>query len=523
MQKTVIAGNRSNYYKQSVAKAKPDPKRPFVSNPIVKQATATIPKTNKPPPVSPPNVKPNKRKEFALTDAIPMRSTSVIFSELQPFMDQMLDLSEKQLKVYIYSTPGGIFNPSKDYWIPDHFHIEFLIPQYIRKAGLATNNPEEADYFLIEHNFSACYFYIKKTMPPFRNNPLDPSFQGHLDFIINNQHLKPIMENVERLPYLKKNGGADHLFIVAYDFGPYEHMPSGLRQNFDKLRHATMIMNFNVADSTWKKSRYNRDPSLDLVVPQLHKWKPYLALQPQNSSRCIDTIFTGAYHNNGPFSKGLRYKLEHQESDDEVYFESTSPSADSHFPSQSVFTLCPAGWAPWSLRLYDAISHLSIPVILANGAVEPFEKFLNWKLFTVKFNTDGITGVVRNETKASSNAFFAPSRSELLSSLHEKAEQHRRWMKAQTSAGNKNYRRVNANSSYLSEKWNFVREASEWLHWHEKDKRKVPFKKNIWRLLVLDLWCRVQVRYLKGGKSVENDMAKFCDRPDSVIARESYW
>ena len=501
------ANARTNSYSRlSIGKVKPHAKHGRTSDPV------------------PPPAKLSKRKEFAITDSVPMTSTSIIFSELHPFMEQMLDWSEKELKVFIYPIPKGIFIPSKNDWIPDHFHIEFLIPNYIRKAGLTTDNPKEADYFLIEHRFSAGYFNVKKTTPPYRNNPLDRNFQGNLDSIIYTHHMKPIMENVERLPYLKKNNGTDHLFIVACDFGPYEYLPSGLRQTFDKLKHASIIMNFNLANSSWKKSRYDHDSSLDLVVPQFHHWEPHLSLQPPNTSRCIDTIFTGTTHNNGPFSNGLRYKLEHLESDDEYSFESASLNTDSHFPSQSVFTLCPAGWAPWSLRLYDAISHLSIPVILINGAVEPFEKFLNWKLFTVKFNTDGLLGIVRNGTKLLSEG-YSPNRSELLSNLHERSEQHRRWIKANKNMDNKqNYRQVSANStSYLTQKWNFVREASEWLHWKETDKKGVSYKKNIWRLLVLDLWCRAKVRYFKDGKSIDKNIIQFCDRPDSTIAHESYW
>lgn len=47
------------------------------------------------------------------------------------------------------------------------------------------------------------------------------------------------------------------------------------------------------------------------------------------------------------------------------------------------FALCPTGYQPWSVRLYDAIMHDVVPVILANGIIEPFEKFLSWESFTV--------------------------------------------------------------------------------------------------------------------------------------------
>ena len=37
------------------------------------------------------------------------------------------------------------------------------------------------------------------------------------------------------------------------------------------------------------------------------------------------------------------------------------------------FALCPAAWACWSSRMYHAIDRLVVPVVMANGAIQPFE------------------------------------------------------------------------------------------------------------------------------------------------------
>jgi hypothetical protein len=39
---------------------------------------------------------------------------------------------------------------------------------------------------------------------------------------------------------------------------------------------------------------------------------------------------------------------------------------------------CPSGAGCWSLRLYDALTTLTIPIILSDGAVLPFERYLSW-------------------------------------------------------------------------------------------------------------------------------------------------
>ena len=50
------------------------------------------------------------------------------------------------------------------------------------------------------------------------------------------------------------------------------------------------------------------------------------------------------------------------------------------------YSLCPAGWACWSLRLFDAIDRLSVPVVMADDIIQPFEDFLPYASFTEHVN-----------------------------------------------------------------------------------------------------------------------------------------
>ena len=52
------------------------------------------------------------------------------------------------------------------------------------------------------------------------------------------------------------------------------------------------------------------------------------------------------------------------------------------------FALCPAAWACWSSRLYHAIDSVVVPVIMANGAIQPFEDVLDWRSFSVTLDTE---------------------------------------------------------------------------------------------------------------------------------------
>ncbi|CAF4278367.1 unnamed protein product [Rotaria magnacalcarata] len=75
---------------------------------------------------------------------------------------------------------------------------------------------------------------------------------------------------------------------------------------------------------------------------------------------------------------------------------------DGHVPMQeylesimsSVFFLCPEGYSPWSPRIYEAINLGSIPLILADGIVLPFERFIPWRSFSLKLNVSNVYNIL---------------------------------------------------------------------------------------------------------------------------------
>jgi len=52
-------------------------------------------------------------------------------------------------------------------------------------------------------------------------------------------------------------------------------------------------------------------------------------------------------------------------------------------PSQSTFTLCPRGIAPWSFRLFESILCGSIPIIMSDSYIKPFPEFIPWDTFSI--------------------------------------------------------------------------------------------------------------------------------------------
>jgi hypothetical protein len=54
------------------------------------------------------------------------------------------------------------------------------------------------------------------------------------------------------------------------------------------------------------------------------------------------------------------------------------------FTQNSTFTLCPAGWARWSFRLFESIHDGSIPVILSDYYQLPFDGAVHWSDFSLR-------------------------------------------------------------------------------------------------------------------------------------------
>ena len=151
--------------------------------------------------------------------------------------------------------------------------------------------------------------------------------------------------------------------------------------------------------------------------------------------------------------------------------------------------------------------HFTIPVILSNGIILPFEKFLNWKSFTIKMNTNNIS---TSDMSFFENLHIFRNNLYLLNgnnnSIYNNDEIHKNIKNRHNNADK--IIDINKNS-YIYKKIKNVYYASEWFHW---DMTK---KKNIWKLLILEIFCKS-----KRGK----DMIRICSRkPTSAISNSEYW
>ena len=408
---------------------------------------------------------------------------NIFHSDIGPSLMKMIHKAESELKFYIYPLPESVSFSSipTDYGCLPHFRAEYMIIDFLRSANFVTDNPEVADFFLIPHNISCLYAYA------FENSPDIIKLYGSnknltvgtwIERFAVNRHLKVILNSViHDYPFFNRSYGNDHMFITTYDNFPYDFpfVRSHLVRLMSLLSNATCLMNTGLVREKYHLIRNfgTRKEGRDMTIPPFYSWLPrsnnsYLL----SNSRKFDSFFKGitTFERDGAVSHGIRPLLGMRQ--DDVKFRYFSSSLQASFTvSDSYFCLCPGGLAPWSVRLYDAIHHLCIPVILATGGTHPFETFLNWTSFSEEINTDLFFG---------NHELTKRMRSKFLMSMHVKADQHRKFVEDNRSH----------DVSYIYKKLQFISEASSWLHWQYLNSDGVVNKKSIWRLLILELWCR---------------------------------
>eukprot|EP01041_Mallomonas_annulata_P002198 gene2198-4276_t len=297
--------------------------------------------------------------------------------------------AEKGLKIFIYKKPSIEVGPN-NVTAPclDDFLPESRIPAYIRNSTIYTTNPDEANLFLIKNDFSYLFVCGIANQPHLSLNIFR---EEH----IYKRHLMVIMNNItHNYPYFNRSGNSDHLFIYTFDMGPFcQKLHESFGNVFSKLQNVTFLQNFGHIGPARDGSNCVRPPGTDIILPQYHSWTPHHLATHFVPSKTIDSFFVVSYSNISFCSTNIRVVLRavgHNATYRLFNAEHRSNDGKSAI-TDSYFALCPAGYAPWSRRVYEALLKNSIPVILPNGIVEPFERYLDLTKFSVKFNTDYIS------------------------------------------------------------------------------------------------------------------------------------
>ena len=156
------------------------------------------------------------------------------FDGSEEALQQVLARAEAELKIFVYPIPPDIRRcnmygdgPSSGGGFPKNpfgsrhremFSMEQRLPAYLRT--LATSNPDEADVFVIDHEWMC--LRVGNEEHARKSHWADAARDRFSGDLIAKEHMLPVFKHVvERYPYFNRSGGRDHFLTMVYDNGPF--------------------------------------------------------------------------------------------------------------------------------------------------------------------------------------------------------------------------------------------------------------------------------------------------------------
>ncbi|KAG0259431.1 hypothetical protein BG011_002643 [Mortierella polycephala] len=291
-------------------------------------------------------------------------------------------------KIYVYPDDArmGEFQVSGIEGVGTNYMSEQILLSQLRDKSsdvyrnYVTEKPEEADFFYIPFlgakYLTYCWF--------------GKGIKGDCD--VDELYVKPMMRHIqEDYPYWNRTFGRDHIITHPMDSTSLYYNARHTMQN------ATFLT--TIGDKRVKFTNEGRARRYDdIVIPSstallhLAKFNPldYVTEDghPKKGSRDVFVIFGGLYKDVKPadeYSGGIRSlirALEHQYGY-KVAAHWESPDY-SNLLSRAKYGLAPQGWTLDTTRIWEYIAFGVVPVVIADGIVEPFEDDLDWDSFIVR-------------------------------------------------------------------------------------------------------------------------------------------
>lgn len=320
-------------------------------------------------------------------------------------------LKNKNFKIYVYDLPEK-FNTQvlRESWRCGHhmFAAEVAFHKYLLGSAQRTLDPTKASLFYIP-------VYTTCKCTSFAGNGPDPWFGRNL--------MTEVINHVSTTyPYWNKKQGRDHVVAATHDYGAcYDYLrpnakkigmvselknaiilstlgDRNLKECYNPRNHITIPTFLPVAALGGKRMRADWTKAVGVTL-SLKEDDPHFF---DDSKRDRPCFFWGALewtdargNVDNSYSHGIRQELQRQYKDDS-YFTLKHVTRDgdgklgiveyAKHLKRSVFCLAPAGFAPWSARIYEAIHYGCIPVIIADTIILPFDDQLNWKDFSIKIS-----------------------------------------------------------------------------------------------------------------------------------------
>ncbi|KAF8976956.1 hypothetical protein BGZ46_007812 [Entomortierella lignicola] len=338
------------------------------------------------------NIKSSRR-----VDKNPTRYSPILLEPLPPIKSKFswppnLDKLLCRPKIYVYPDPPAIMEvytkvpPVHTPYISERILLEQLRdPNSSAYKNYITLDPEEADFFYIPflgaRYLNHCWFILGEKD----------------DCDVDEKYVLPMMHYIQKeLPYWNRTFGENHL--MAHPMGRSSHY----YKTKDMMENATFLTSIGdlrpIGPSVVGSRRQK-----NIVIPSataildLAKVDPlqYLTSQghPRQKRRDIFVLFGGRYNDvkpNDVYSAGFRSLLHNGFDKQADYVISAGWETEKYMKllSRARFGLAPMGHTLDTTRLWEYLAFGVVPVIIADGIIEPFEDDIDWRSFSVRIARD---------------------------------------------------------------------------------------------------------------------------------------
>ncbi|KAF9348235.1 hypothetical protein BGX26_000330 [Mortierella sp. AD094] len=330
-------------------------------------------------------------------DKNPTRYSPILLEPLPPLKSRLswppnLDKLLCRPKIYVYPDPPAIKElytkvpPVHTPYISERILLEQLRdPDSSAYKNYVTLDPEEADFFYIPflgaRYLNHCWFILREKD----------------DCDVDELYVLPMMRYIQQvLPYWNRTLGQDHL--MAHPMGRSSHY----YQSKDVMENATFLTTIgdlrpigpSVVGSRRQKNIVVPSAStiLDLVKADPMQ---YLTSEghPRHKRRDIFVLFGGRYSDVQPddvYSAGIRSLLLNGFDRQADYVISAGWESDKYMKllSRARYGLAPMGHTLDTNRVWEYLAFGVVPVIIADGIIEPFEDDIDWNSFSVRIARD---------------------------------------------------------------------------------------------------------------------------------------
>ena len=359
------------------------------------------------------------------------------FMDAERKLLNMKEYVERPLRIYMYNKSSiypqnSSFSLSQFNWAnlikayrmyaPEYFLQEYFQekrPKSHQQFQIITD-PLLADYYFIPTDLM--YFYCRSAS----NNMTGDEFKS-LYTRLNYQYFKPMLEKIQtEFPYWSMAQredlvGSNHI-IALVNGRNMGFLPRSIRK---QLRNVVQLVITGIREDLMARDapapytyrgmnityRHGYDVVLPPFTPVKHNESQMLNatvlvkkknrlfffagelshwMTPQSARALLSSLISNAVSQNISF-QGKQYEQL------KVFEGHMKPREYIEAIQSSIFSICPEGFLPWSPRLQEAIQIGAIPIILSDNLVLPFERYIPWRLISVKLNvsqTENLTNLI---------------------------------------------------------------------------------------------------------------------------------